>query len=363
MIVTHVAVTPLAGSPGRISSALCRAGVDSRHIILHPHAYGKRTFPVDMLWNEEARTRLLQSDIVHFHHYFDLTRNPFAFDFTRLKGRIVRQFHSAPDHAAQATGESPRAIINSQIPQLVIAQYHARYYTQARVVPNLTPYTAPQPSVSYAKPAVIFTPSGTTPAHASRWETKGYDRVLRVLDSLPQAKVSIVTNTPFEECHRLRRLHNIAIDDVVTGSFHLTSLDSLALGLATISYLDQPTQSLFQHLTGAPDLPIVSVPLPSLRSCLQTLILDPSLLAEQGEYSAWWMHNYYSESILIKHYLDAYASLGSTWEPARPRSNPSAAIMADVVNRTLIRKPSFFRQAANLAQRALSQCRRLVRRR
>ncbi len=338
MIVTHVALTPLAGSPVRISNALNDLHIDSRVIILNPKIYGRREFPIDLAWGEEAKARLVKSDIIHFHHFFDLTKNPFNFDFKSLRGQFIRQFHTSPYTISEWTSVPADDIINSTIPQLVIAQFHTRYYPLARIVPNITPYVSETPLVSYRTPSIIYSPSNTTPAQESRWDTKGFDQVISILNRNKDIKSTVITDTPFNECHAKRMLHNIAIDDVITGSHHITSLDSLALGLATICHLDTSTQCVLQHLTGAHDIPVVNSPIWTLDDCLKTLKRDPHYLEQQGQYSAFWMSKFYHPNAMANHYIEAYQALGSTWRINRPKLNPSTILIPDLIYLKSVKK-------------------------
>ena len=89
MLVVHVSLTPLAGSPLRIVRALnAHTAVEARLVDLAPDAYGRRTFPEDLVWGAhaaEARALIGRADLLHFHHWFDFDseRNRFGLDFAR----------------------------------------------------------------------------------------------------------------------------------------------------------------------------------------------------------------------------------------------------------------------------------------
>ena len=73
--VIHLAITPVAGSPWNTVTALkAHSNVDARLIVLNPTAYGSRTFPNDLVWEnnrDECLTVLAAADIVHLHQWFE----------------------------------------------------------------------------------------------------------------------------------------------------------------------------------------------------------------------------------------------------------------------------------------------------
>jgi nucleotide-binding universal stress UspA family protein len=311
MKIVHIARTPLAGSPLRIARAQQAAGHDARLVVLEPHVYGRRTYPMDLVWEhdrEAALAVLRAADVLHFHHYFDLRANPFGVDFTQFRGLPVRQFHTHPLTLANGDAARAREIVASPVRQLVIGQFHARFYPRASIVPNLVPLHEPgfAPVTDYRRAALIFSPTARASAYESRWDTKGLPEVLPVLRCLPLDEFNLVRKVPWAECHAIRRRSTLAVDDIVTGSHHLTSLDSAALGLVTFNYVDALTQRALAHITGADSLPFVNVALPDFAHEARRFIASVELREQYGRHAAEWMRRHYDPTRLVTWYLRAY---------------------------------------------------------
>lgn len=325
--VVHVALTPLAGSPYRIVNALNRvAHIDARLVVLDPFAYGNRTFAGDLSWKsdiDEVRELLHNADIVHLHHFFELTHNPFGVDFSREcpRARFLRQFHTHPLTIAQGDASRAEEIVHSAIPQLVIGQYHERFYPNARVVPNIVPLShelykpvkrcATDPTLFFA-PTVDYSAASAPPGN-TRWDTKGAPEtealLLNVVNGCGKGRVEIRRNIPHDQCLREKQASDIAIDEMVTGSFHLTSLEALAQGLPTFAYLDSRSLDTLSELTGTHTHPWLNFRLEEAQAPLAEMIKDGGLRREIGAFARDWMEKYYNERQMVSYYENAYKDL------------------------------------------------------
>jgi hypothetical protein len=316
MKIVHISVTPVAGSPGNIVSALNRlTDLSARHIVFNPGAYGTRTFACDLDWRTrqaEALEVLAEAEVIHLHQFFSLD-DTFGLDFKQRFGdkKIIRQFHSAPDIWAGAETE----IARDDTPQLVIAQGPERFYPKARVVPNIVPLYDPRylpAAEAEGLPVIAYSPSGKTSAWRKRWETKGAPQTLALLRKLERAglcRVQLLMNMPHDPCLRAKQTAAITIDECVTGNYHLSGLEALSQGKPTLGYLDHRVQSQLRHLTGALDLPWLDVRLEEAEPVLRDLLADAALRAEIGIASRAWMETYYDERKMVEHYRQAYLDL------------------------------------------------------
>lgn len=343
MRALHFSVTPLAGAPIRLVRALQKhTPVEARHVVLQPDAYGGRTFDTDLVWardRELALELLARADVVHLHHYFHLADNPFGIDFAKWANgerRIVRQLHSHPLHIARTTGLKVERIVFPEVPQLVIAQFHERYYPYARVVPNIVPIDDAlyRPVADEGEEvSVFFAPSVDASAWAQadpaqRWDTKGFPETAAMLTALAHRHenlyVKIVRNVAHDECMALRRGCQIAIDEMVTGSYHLCSLESLAQGIPTFAYLDRRMTSVLAELTGSSALPWLNYRLEDAAPALERLAREPELRRALGANSRRWMETHWREADMVRHYLEAYRLLFDDPDRFRqPRFDPA----------------------------------------
>ena len=327
--VVHLSLTPLAGSPIRIVKALnAHTSTQARLIVLDPGAYGARVFDNDLTWaqdQDESRQLLKDADIVHFHHYFEIDDNPFGVDFRDVcspRTCFLRQFHSVPMTIARGDRALAQRIVDSKIPQLVISQYPERYFPRARVVPNIVPINdqnyLPTTKTSRARPRVFFAPSRLEPAWSvvpgqTRWDTKGAPEteqvLISVIDKCDLGDLSVRHNIPHTDCLKERQQSDIVVDEMITGSFHLSSLEALAQGLPTFAYLDPRTIETLTEVTEARNLPWLNFRLEEMAMPLTELLRDEKLRNEIGEASRGWMEQYYSDELLVRHYLKAYKDL------------------------------------------------------
>lgn len=325
--IAHIALTPLAGSPIRIVDALNKfTTCHSRLITLNPHVYGPRIFDGDLQWHEE-RERCLEvletANILHFHHWLNLSENQFGVDFTRYLAagkKVIRQFHSTPFAIANGDAQIISAIASDTFPKLVIAQHQERYFPTARLVPNIIPHddVLYRPSDDNGEHAIFFAPSVTKSAWYTddprlRWDTKGYTETLKLLKRVksrcPNVSLNVRTDIPHRQCLQERRRCSLSIDDLVTGSYHLSSLEGLAQGVPTFAFLDARTQSVLHSLTGADQLPWVNCTLDSSELSLLELLHDQGLRQAIALFSRRWIETFWREQDMIQHYVDAYRDL------------------------------------------------------
>ncbi|WP_322059024.1 hypothetical protein [Paraburkholderia sp. J63] len=321
MRVVHISNTPVAGSPGNIVAALNRhTDIEARHVVFDASAYGARTFAVDIDWRtqrDEALAAIDAADVIHLHQHFSFDET-FGADLPRRFGarKLIRQYHSAPALWAKGDPGLLTRIVTDPLPQLVIAQGPERYYPLARVVPNLVPIHdaryLPAPEADDGPPIVVYAPSGSRSAWKTRWETKGAPQTLALLRRLERrglCRVQTITNTPHDACLRLKQRAALAVDECVTGNYHLSGLESLAQGKPTIGHLDARVQAQLRAMTGAVELPWVDVRLEEAEPVLRALLADKRLRDEIGLASRRWMETHYDERTLVEHYRRAYFDL------------------------------------------------------
>lgn len=317
MRVVHLSLTPLAGAPIRIVKALNKwTSVKARLINLNPNAYGARTFDEDIDFNRdqfEARSLIKQADIIHCHHWIDLKHNPFGIDL-RDKA-VLRHFHSEPNFVSRHAGVTAQEVIFEDIPQLVVAQHQERYYPQARPVPNIINIEdiISEKELSLKpvsdKITIGFHPTSEHDCFSERWDTKAAKETTEILNRL-QSRLPIVIenqkNIPHSQLMKIRSQCNILLDEMVTGSYHLTGLESLALGKPTFAYIDQRSASNIIKLTGSSTIPWLNFSLDKFESALEELCGNKNLRSHIGEASCQWMKTYWSEEKLVWLYLEAY---------------------------------------------------------
>ena len=311
MNIIHLSITPLAGAPIRLVKALNKyTDLNCNLIVFEPDAYGNRTFPNDLIWEDDKDSciELIQkADILHFHHAIhDVQKFILELDLeTECNAKILRQHHSAPFDLRCK---------RSQRPEIVIPHYPERYFPNARIVPNiidenmLMPYIDTQSKSEYD---FVFAPSySDTFAYDARWSTKAAPETIQILTKDDALKVAIVRDMPFSHAIEMKSKARIVIDDTVTGSIHQGALEAACMGKATICHLDARMRYVFKKMTGAKKLPFILSPLERLKETT-TLYHNASdeKIATIGREAQEWMQKFYSPKKMVNFYLSCYKDL------------------------------------------------------
>lgn len=314
---------------------ICRAlmlhqGISARFAVLNASggAYDRMVFETDLQWasdRDEIVELARSADVIHLHNYLDLDSRQFnPIDFRKLwdDGRpMVRHFHSTPFNVASLMRITEKSVIDCPIPKLVIPQYPARFFPTAKIVPNiildeeLAGINAPRNAIL----RIGYAPTRFNSGRMSRWDTKGYLETVKLLKTVVRKaaagnihiQVDIIEQVSHAECLQRKSACHIVIDDLVTGSYHLNTLESLACGSVCLTYMDRATQQSVADVTGRSDFPALSIGLEDAEKVLLDLARNPQLVNAMGNHSRNWMNHYWAPKDMSLHFLDAYAHVRS----------------------------------------------------
>jgi hypothetical protein len=318
MKVVQFSKTPLAGAPIRIAQAVNDyTNVTVRHVDLnrwgiydHDHIHQENP--------DETWTLAKEADIIHIYNYVHLDCHDFApVDFRelqRLGKQFVWHFESTPMLVAEHAKISLDSILNSPIPQLVIAQYPERFLKNAMVVPNIIPQNSPDYCFSTELSTIdlVYCPTKTLSAWEDRWNTKGMPETVRVLERLQQnynARIQVYNGKPLTEVMKGKRAAKIILDEMITGSYHLSALEGLSCGKPTLSYLDSRTEYVLREISGSASCPFINVRLEDAYEVLVHLLNHPEKIEEIGKASRQWIDKYWQDRILAHLFADVYEKL------------------------------------------------------
>jgi len=254
---------------------------------------------------EELTHWLDWADIIHYHN-----RNKRLEIFKRVPYRKkpgVIQIHS-PRLSEDFSPE-----VKSGLPIAVIAQYHPRQWEKelTYMIPNVLDIYDHIHGYNPRKhransPIVGYSPSNW---NAKGWDDKGYGLVGPFLKKMCMFKRTIdyqlIVRKPFLEAMHMKQQCHIGIDEVITGSYHLSSLEFLSMGCATFAYLDDLTQGYLKEVVGAYELPWVNVD----KDHFQGRFLDMVRNKDWDEYginSRKWMEKYFDPHKLCSIYRTMY---------------------------------------------------------
>lgn len=347
--VLHLTQTPLAGAPAHLSRILNRYTPHrSRCVLRMTNGPNRRS---NLWWNYDisgpSQTQLDseidRADLVHMHG------KPYPVE---LNGKpSLLQYHTPPG------GYRPlqtHGAYNGR--KLVIAQYHPRFYRDARIVPNLIDIHdaewRPEPK-SDSTVTIFYSWATEKPGG---WSDKGSRETRRILDRLAnryqgRLKVIVKTDRPYAECMAAKRGADICIDECVTGSYHIQSLEGCAVGAATFNAIDETTAGFVRQVTGTGDHPFQVSGLADLEHRLIALIEDRTELRRQQAASRTWMEAHWAPEIRVRDFVRAYydvlldGSLGDApagmSRSARPRlqSMPSQVRQARARSDSPVHRP------------------------
>lgn len=367
--VAQLTPSPLAGAPAHLSNIINRyTPHHSTSVLRMGKSAGRRSnlwwdYDISAPGPAELDSVIASADLIHLHG------RPYP---VGLQGKpALMQYHTPPGayKPRRTHGEH-----NGR--KLVIAQYHPRFYTDAAIVPNLIDIHDPtfRPDAKNQDRIKIFYSWATE--HVGGWSDKGSRQTRDILSRIaarygPAVEIVVMTDRPHDECMAQKRSADICIDECITGSYHLSSLEGCAVGAVTFNALDALTAGYIREVTGATSHPFQVTSINALEDQLAELIEDRALLRRRQSQAREWMETHWDPAERVKRFIRAYYDVllygrvgGSSEEGAMPvaqrapiaqrrsgdpalasvsRRNPALAIQS------LIRPPPAVRRVAYTA--------------
>lgn len=274
MKVLHLSNTPLSNAPHNLMVSQNQYGVESRLLLHRSQNLNKILVGNGELWlnmkKEEIVAALEAADVIHFHNFAKelnlFTTYPEFWKLIEKKPKLI-QYHSP----RKTIENFEPSISDKTLKHAVIAQYHTRVYPECEfIVPNVVPLFQAQYSPLSPKweqrnaPVISYAPSNIT---LGGWDNKGYEVTRRVLLESERENwscVEILIGVPYTDCMIRKRWAHLGIDEVMTGSYHLSGLEYLAMGCVTFGYLDKLTQEAIRTVVnsscGEGDAAIATLP-------------------------------------------------------------------------------------------------------
>lgn len=314
MKILHLSDTTLSGSPIRITDLLNKyTEHKARHIVWSNHIQNQpwRKFKVDLEGRvmdvDSVQAMFDWADVIHYHNRYSRQEIFKKFGLIPPNKPSVIQIHSP------RASEDFKPEVLSGLPLAIIAQYHVRQWPEARyILPNVVDINAPENRRDQlprtGRPVVSFAPSNW---NAKGWDNKGYSVVAPILKKMAlNRKIfsQIITSQSHEKTMELKRGADIAIDEIITGSYHLSSLEYLSLGVPCFANIDEQTAKVVRLLTGCTDLPWIQANKDDFERKLVHLVESESW-RELGDFSRQWMEQYWAPGILAKNYVEMYEDL------------------------------------------------------
>lgn len=313
--VLHLSDTSLSGSPVRISKLISKYSHtwDSTHVVWEART-GYREFETDIVGKscdpDRLRNIIEEADFIHYHNRWRRQEIFKKLGMVPPKKPSVIQIHSPRYEKDERFDDEAR----SGVPIAVVAQYQVREWESdlTYVVPNVVDIWAPeyqrvQPA-KRAVPVVSYAPSN---CNIRGWNDKGYDVTAPILKRLNLDHIinyQLIVKQPHGLAMAKKKLADIGIDEIVTGSYHLSSLEYLSLGIPCYANIDEKTESVVKTLTGCTELPWIKAGPQTFKTSLINLVKSGEW-AEMGANSRLWMENYWNPERLVNEYTSMYEEL------------------------------------------------------
>jgi hypothetical protein len=281
-------------------------GMDSRLITFDNvrQSGGWREYPCDLQADDDPEriTEVLRAaEMVHYHNSWrDMKlfgKFPWLWDMVKRKPSAI-QFHSWQRFQFEDQLRERRLM------KLVCAQYHARIYPECIPVPNCVPIddARHRPArTRNAPPIVVFSPTNTS---EKGWNDKGYPETMAVLSR--GFRHEVLTRVPWKQVMAKRSGADISIDEIITGSYHMCSLESLSQGLATIAGLDEKTVDALEAVTGTRRHPWIVARPDTLFRELTRLVEDDGYREAARVAARTYMETYWNAGALTRQYSNVY---------------------------------------------------------
>lgn len=279
MKILHIKTTPIAQAPDLLSDAINKY-TEHFSVVQHPLDKVKDTF-----------------DVIVFHNKW------FSSNFEKQ----FIMYHSEPFMVDLK--------IPDKVKKMVIAQYHCTLpeFQGCDIVRNVIDFNDPIYNPKYfTKIKIGYSPSNK--GNFGAWHNKGYDKTKQILEEIKKKYGSrvdydIITDVPLEECLRRKSECNIIIDEVVTGSYHRSGLEGLAMGKLTICNLLPEVQDAIYQASGSKDIPFELSSIQFLKEDLIEIIEEGiDYINEVGKQSREWMETYWNPRTIINDFIKKFES-------------------------------------------------------
>jgi hypothetical protein len=147
------------------------------------------------------------------------------------------------------------------------------------------------------------------------WDNKGYEAMRAFLMKFERAGIiqsDIITNTPYEETLIRKKWADIGLEEIVTGSYHLSFLEYMAFGVATFCSMDSHTQNAMARVVGQDAvnaLPSLQVVPETVEGQMMNLLRNPEEIYARGRRARSWMELHWNPDTFVKYFKDIYAKL------------------------------------------------------
>lgn len=319
MRVLHTTVSPLAGAPSDLIRALnghsekveafgISFSSDGGSAMLREFVPAEIALGTGETFLSQLAECLEMVSIVHVHNVMPhsllsglscLSKNSCP--------RIVLHHHSPFNERPYYMREtSPYHQVDAEI---IVPHFHPRQFSKGILLPHILPFVE-VPEISSLPNRLLFSPSNST---GGRWNSKSSPRQELELKRLGQRadfEVVKVERLDQEILRRLRSYFTFNLDEVVTGGYHLVSLEAIMAGSIALNAADDVSLRAFQIAYRTEESPpFVRCDVSNLSDVVSEIISDSQFISELRQVSKTFAQMYMAPGRLVKFYEEFYANL------------------------------------------------------
>lgn len=291
MDVVHLAGNPVAGAPYAISRAMnMLSGVSSRAIQGLLSLRDGKKYDGDLSYDSPLAADLVRdADVVFIHN---------SVKDKRLKDLIKDKYKIMVCHSQPSDME--REMFVTADAHMVVAQYQPRLYEghcDFTLAPNIIHIDdgIMLPEAFRTGLTVGYTPSNTKEwgdTGIRAWNRKGYKDTM---DALGRSGINYyhTTGRPLSEVLAERKTCAVIIDEIITGSYHRTSLEGASHGQMVLNAIDKHCEGIIKEVSGANTHPFHVTTLETIHETLKFIKESEGLVYHYGREAREWMEKYW----------------------------------------------------------------------
>lgn len=273
--------------------------------------------PLYKLQNEPAVLgyKLDGADIIHWHNHIE----PGIYN-NLMHLKHVIHYHSEPGNSDidQWVDRIPESF-----KKLTLPHYHSslRVFKDCEPIRNvvdIAPDDLIHPSdytVHNDRLKIAYSHSHT--ASWGVWQRKGkretqnvMQRVIKHFRGKIDIRFDLIEGASYRDCMYRKSCADIILDECVTPSYHLSSLEGLAIGRPTVCWIDNKVERALLKCSGAETQPFHSVYIGWLEDYLIDMIEQgPGYIKSEGEKAKKWFDKYWDLQAIVKDYISMYQTL------------------------------------------------------
>ncbi|MFH1960843.1 MAG: glycosyltransferase [Patescibacteria group bacterium] len=178
-------------------------------------------------------------------------------------------------------------------------EYAKKYFPKVEIIPRLVDYNNIQPNYPISKSSklnIVHAPTNR--------KIKGTGYILKAMENLgSKANLTLIENLNNRDALKEIEQADIYIDQLILGTFGVSSLEAMAFGKPVIAYIREDLVSKY------PDLPIINANPDNLEKVLKNILSERDNLAEIGRMGREYVMRYHNIESIVQKYFQVYERL------------------------------------------------------